>query len=104
GGARGARPLLLRRLLQRQGLELRALARRGDRRAPGAVPGSVALVLWRGRARRALRDVPERHDLQAHGLALSALSRCLAPRQGRTGPACAEPAPGCAVPCPNEPG
>ena len=64
-GAGGARPLLLRRLLRRHDLELPGGAARARVGSGGLGPRSVALLLRRGRTRRALRDVARRHGLQA---------------------------------------
>ena len=55
--ARRARPLLLRRLLQRHDLEPARGQRSRDRRAAGGVPDRGALVVRPGRGRRDVRDV-----------------------------------------------
>ena len=67
----GARSVLLRRLLHRQDLESARGAREAARRrARRAVPGLGALVVRRGRGRRAVRDLARRHRLQARPAAL----------------------------------
>ena len=58
-----ARPVRLRRLLQRNRVELPDRVGRSARRASGAVPGREPELVRRGRGGRAVRSLPRRDDL-----------------------------------------
>src|SRR5207253_2873705 len=69
GGAGRTRPLLLRRLLQRPRVELPRRRRPSVQSGAGVVQHPVALVVRRGRERRALRDLAQQRDaLQARSV------------------------------------
>src|SRR6185312_5919567 len=89
GEARSARPLLLRRLLLRDGLEPESGQGQGDLVAPGAVHDPVAQLVRGGRARRALRRLAARRDLPDRRLAFGRLSSRAA--GARSGPASRAP-------------
>src|SRR5207302_4780975 len=74
GGAERARPVLLRRLLQRARVEPEAAKREGGRAPPRALQGREPVELRRGRRGRALPRLAERHDLPARALAGPAVS------------------------------